>query len=371
MNTEPTNQDVFKNWYDKAKERQTVIFCYDIAHAEAITKVFKDKNIKTEIVHHYIDNPEQRKIFNDFQTGKIQVIVNVYTLTEGWDCQIVSCVVILRPNSSRSTIKQMIGRGLRIVDHDIYPNILKEDCLILDFGNSIEKYDKTLWQPTHYLNLPKNQKSSESNRIEYLSPQTENKKIIILNKYPLIEKISLSKDLLSPVNYSENTLFRWDKLYKTNIDMTSGFYSFALIVLIKDIWYALGGWHRQKAKFIKILTRGSKSNCFANANEFIKILTRGSKSNCFANANDWLNEYEDNKGNYKNIKKWHWKKGDLLFSTEKQLNYLKMIEKETFNNVNELKKLTQYQMSLLLTYLENKKAINKIITELQSSKNKS
>ncbi|MDV3199926.1 MAG: hypothetical protein Q8889_02260 [Candidatus Phytoplasma australasiaticum] len=59
------------------------------------------------------------------------------------------------------------------------------------------------------------------------------------------------------------------------------------------------------------------------------------------------------------------------FSTEKQLNYLKMIEKETFNNVNELKKLTQYQMSLLLTYLENKKAINKIITELQSSKNKS
>jgi len=43
----------------------------------------------------------------------LQVIVNVAVLTEGWDHQPTSCIVLLRPSSYKSTMIQMIGRGLR------------------------------------------------------------------------------------------------------------------------------------------------------------------------------------------------------------------------------------------------------------------
>ena len=57
----------------------------------------------------------------------MQVIVNVAVLTEGWDYQPTSCVVLLRPSSFKSTMIQMIGRGLRVVDNDLYPDVIKED----------------------------------------------------------------------------------------------------------------------------------------------------------------------------------------------------------------------------------------------------
>ena len=68
--------------------------------------------------------------------GEIRVIVNVAVLTEGWDHPPTSCVVLLRPSSYKSTMIQMVGRGLRIVDPEEHPGIVKTDCVVLDFGTS-------------------------------------------------------------------------------------------------------------------------------------------------------------------------------------------------------------------------------------------
>ena len=48
----------------------------------------------------------------------------------------ISCVVLLRCSSYKSTMIQMIGRGLRPIDASIYPNDMKTDCIVLDFGIS-------------------------------------------------------------------------------------------------------------------------------------------------------------------------------------------------------------------------------------------
>ena len=58
-------------------------------------------------------------------------------LTEGYDSQPVSCVVLLRPCSFKSTMLQMIGRGLRTVDPARYPGVVKTDCVVMDFGRSL------------------------------------------------------------------------------------------------------------------------------------------------------------------------------------------------------------------------------------------
>jgi DNA repair protein RadD len=71
-----------------------------------------------------------------YSAGKIQVVVNVAVLTEGWDDQPTSCVVLLRPSSYKSTMIQMIGRGLRTVNPEEHPGVIKSDCIVLDFGTS-------------------------------------------------------------------------------------------------------------------------------------------------------------------------------------------------------------------------------------------
>jgi superfamily II DNA or RNA helicase len=64
------------------------------------------------------------------------VVVNVAVLTEGYDFTPTSCVVLLRPSSHKSTLTQMIGRGLRTVDPEEHPGVIKTDCVVLDFGTA-------------------------------------------------------------------------------------------------------------------------------------------------------------------------------------------------------------------------------------------
>ena len=75
-----------------------------------------------------------------FDQGEIQILINTFVLTEGFDSQPVSCVVLLRPSSHHSTYIQMIGRGLRTVDQAMYPRMQKDDCVILDFGTSTKEH---------------------------------------------------------------------------------------------------------------------------------------------------------------------------------------------------------------------------------------
>src|SRR3546814_6826928 len=49
----------------------------------------------------------------------------------------IICVILLRPSSYKSTMIQMIGRGLRKVDPERYPGVHKDDCIVLDFGTSV------------------------------------------------------------------------------------------------------------------------------------------------------------------------------------------------------------------------------------------
>src|SRR3546814_125348 len=80
---------------------------------------------------------ERRGVLAAYDRGEIQVVTNCMVLTEGWDHQPTSCVILLRPSSYKSTMIQMIGRGLRKVDPERYPGVHKDDCIVLDFGTSV------------------------------------------------------------------------------------------------------------------------------------------------------------------------------------------------------------------------------------------
>ncbi|CAB4150081.1 SSL2 DNA or RNA helicases of superfamily II [uncultured Caudovirales phage] len=137
MDKSAVNERVIEEWKAKAGDRKTVLFCSTVEHAEHVTEALKEAGVKADIVHGNLSDHARRKVLHGFEHDHFQVLVNVAVLTEGWDCQTVSCVVLLRPCSFKSTMIQMIGRGLRKVDPERYPGVIKTDCIVMDFGYSL------------------------------------------------------------------------------------------------------------------------------------------------------------------------------------------------------------------------------------------
>lgn len=128
--------EIIRHWMEKAEDRKTVIFCSTITHAQHVCVAFRDCGIRADVVTSELTKEQREFVLNQLTIGEIQVLINVAILTEGWDYPPISCVVLLRQSSFKSTMIQMIGRGLRTVDPAIYPDLIKKDCVVLDFGIS-------------------------------------------------------------------------------------------------------------------------------------------------------------------------------------------------------------------------------------------
>lgn len=137
MNKRPINAEVIRHWKEKAGGLKTIVFCSTIQHADDVRKAFVEAGITSEAVDGKTPLPARRALLKRFKSGAVQVLVNVGVLVEGFDEPTVSCIVLLRPCSFKSTMIQMIGRGLRPVDRRLYPGVIKKDCIVLDFGTSI------------------------------------------------------------------------------------------------------------------------------------------------------------------------------------------------------------------------------------------
>lgn len=134
MDKSVVNEKVLEEWWKlagspEAGSRQSVFFCSTVAHAGHVMQTFQDAGIICALVTGETTAYERAAVLKDYDSGEIQCLFNVAVLTEGWDHQPTSCVVLLRPCSYKSTMTQMIGRGLRRVDPERYPGIIKDDCI--------------------------------------------------------------------------------------------------------------------------------------------------------------------------------------------------------------------------------------------------
>jgi len=137
MDHQVLNERVVDEWKKAAGERLTVVFCSTVQHANHVCDAFQAAGVTAAVIHGDMSDGERRATLQALNTGEIQVVVNVAVLTEGWDQQTIGCVILLRPSSYKSTMIQMIGRGLRKVDPERYPGVTKDDCVVLDFGTSV------------------------------------------------------------------------------------------------------------------------------------------------------------------------------------------------------------------------------------------
>lgn len=137
LNTGAVNAEVVRHWREKAGDRRSIVFCSTVQHAQDVAEAFKAGGARAECVHGGMANAQRQAILRAFDRGEIQVLTNVMVLTEGFDCQPTAAVVLLRKCSGKGPLVQMVGRGLRTVNAEEYPGVVKKDCVVLDFGTSL------------------------------------------------------------------------------------------------------------------------------------------------------------------------------------------------------------------------------------------
>ena len=121
---EPYLEDIADEMAKVCKDKHTVVFLPLVSMSQSFRDILNRKGFKAAEVNGQSQNRDE--ILKEFEEGKFNVLCNSMLLTEGWDCPIVDCIVVLRPTKVRSLYCQMIGRGTRL-----YPG--KEHLLILDF----------------------------------------------------------------------------------------------------------------------------------------------------------------------------------------------------------------------------------------------
>ncbi|MDQ8194033.1 DEAD/DEAH box helicase family protein [Coraliomargarita sp. SDUM461004] len=116
-------------------EQQALVFACDVRQAEALAYQWRARNVSARAITATTHQALRRRWIHEFSIGKLRVLVNVGTLTTGFDAPIVRRVIMARPTTSPILFEQMIGRGLR---GPKFGGTKK--CTIVDIVDSFELY---------------------------------------------------------------------------------------------------------------------------------------------------------------------------------------------------------------------------------------
>ena len=335
MNTAPITEAVIEHWSQKAADRQTVIFCSTVEHARNVRDAFVAAGIGAGMVWGEMPGHERRRVLAAYRRGDIQVMVNIAVLTEGWDHPPTSCVVLLRPSSYKSTMIQMVGRGLRTVDPAEFPGLVKADCIVLDFGTS------SLIHGCLEQDIDLDGHEADGDAPTKDCPECGAIVPLAVLECPLCgyqwpweseagdggDRAPLANFMMSEVDLLKRSSFRWADLFGDDAALiANGFHAWGGIFFLNGRWHSVGGAKQQQPRLLSV----------------------GERTVCLAAADDWLNENETDESAHKS-------RGWLNQpATDKQLRYLPQECRHDYG-------MTRYQASALLTFTFNKAAIHRLI----------
>ena len=329
MNRTPVNDAVVRHWKEKADDRQTVVFCSTVAHAEAVTAAFNAAGVPTVLVTGELPDAERRNVLAAYASGEARIVVNVAVLTEGWDHPPTSCVVLLRPSSFKSTMIQMVGRGLRTIDPHEHPGVIKTDCIVLDFGTSSLLHG-CLEQD---VDLDGHEASGEAPT--KTCPSCEGEVPLSCTECPLCGYAFGKSDAAAPISdffmteidLLKRSSFHWSDLFGDDAALiANGFNAWGGVFFLEGRWHSVGGGKQQRPRLLAV----------------------GERTICLAAADDWLNENETDESAHKS-RAWLNEP-----ATQKQMAHLPPERRLDYS-------LTRYQASALLTFKFNKSTIRNLV----------
>jgi len=218
----------------------------------------------------------------------MQVVVNVAVLTEGFDAPPVSCVVLTRPCSYKATMVQMIGRGLRTIDQEEFPGVVKSDCIVMDFGTSVLTHGSL----DDLVNLDGATGTRAGEAPEKVCPECESVVPLGVRECPICghefegqNAEPLEHFELTEIDLMERSPFRWIDLFGTgSCWAASGFNGFALVAQTGDISAAVVKKNNGRVRLISV---GTNRQVMAAADDFLRT---NEDSTSAQKTKRWLND---------------------------------------------------------------------------------
>ena len=332
MDRTPVTDEILRHWREKAGDRRTVVFCSTIKHAQHVQEAFAAHGVQARLVTGDTPDSERADIFASLDRGDTQVLVNVAVATEGWDCPPVSCVVLLRPCSYKSTMIQMIGRGLRKVDPEIYPGVVKTDCVVLDFGASALTHGALEQE----INLDDRKKGPPQDALEKKCPECGTLVPIQVVECPMCghkfgppPKPPLEDFEMTEVDLLRRSSFKWCDVDRDGSTLVAnGFSAWGAVYSMNGLHCAIGGLKDRTTKLLSV----------------------GDRISCLASADDWLNLNETEEAAHKS-RRWL-----RLPPTDKQLQYLP--------EAYECRPQTRYSAACILSLVFNASRIKRVLARV-------
>ena len=327
---------VIKHWKEKASSRKTIIFCSTVAHAQNVCDAFIDAGINSVLIHGELSDGDRKSRLAEYEHGRAQIVVNVAVLTEGYDYTPTSCVVLLRPSSYKSTFIQMVGRGLRTVDPEEFPGVIKSDCLVLDFGTASLMHgslEQEVNLDGHLHDGPAPTKDCpDCGAVVPLACMECPLCGYVWERQP--QELGVLADfVMSEIDLLKRSNFRWCDLFGSDDAlMATGFNAWGGIFFLNGRWHAVGGGQGMPTHLLAV----------------------GERTVCMAKADDWLNDHESADSAHK-TRRWLNEP-----PTPKQLQYLPQALRADFG-------MTRYQASALLSFQFNKTSIQRLVMAANDS----
>lgn len=136
--------DVVGEWHRHAQGKATVVFAVGVDHSQRISDEFKRMGVRADHLDGTTPEDERLETLVKLETGRLDVVVNVGVLTEGWDQPRVKCCVMARPTLSLTLHMQTAGRILRpwCPEHGSVPRCCAEQVkpVLLDHAGNVARH---------------------------------------------------------------------------------------------------------------------------------------------------------------------------------------------------------------------------------------
>ena len=111
-----------------------VVYAAGVRHAYNVAKAFQDMGMKAKGVSGETPKRQLARILADYESGKIDVLINAQLLAEGWNSPRATICMHLAPTASKRIYQQRVGRVTRR-----HPG--KEAGIVVDFVHPATKHD--------------------------------------------------------------------------------------------------------------------------------------------------------------------------------------------------------------------------------------
>src|SRR2546421_2587251 len=111
-----------------------IVYAAGVRHAHNVARAFRDLGINAQAVSGETPKRQLARILADFESGKVDVLVNAMLLAEGWNSPRATLCMHLAPTASRRVYQQRVGRVTRRHQG-------KEAGIVVDFVHPATKHD--------------------------------------------------------------------------------------------------------------------------------------------------------------------------------------------------------------------------------------